>query len=80
MPKLSLPDGNILGLKRVVTRSTQHYFFMAMHGFHTSETRPDALIGNSYDLDTFQLTSVIGTQGVLYRPTISDIVRVRKGQ
>lgn len=79
MPKRSLPDGNILGLKRVVTRSTQHYFFMAID-FHTSETRSDALIGNSYDLDTFQLTSVIGTQGVLYRPTISDIVRVRKGQ
>lgn len=63
-----------------------HYLALAKanslhgHGFHRSETRSDALIGNSYDLDTFQLTSVIGTQGVLYRPTISDIVRVRKGQ
>ena len=53
--------------------------FMAID-FHTNETRSDTLNGNSYALDTLQLASTIGRQGVVYLPTISAIVRVLEGQ
>jgi hypothetical protein len=75
VPKLSIRDGNIYMMERVLKGSTPQYLFAAI-AFQTGKTITEKLIGALYALDPHELGLTIAPNETLCQPTITGIIKV----